>query len=219
MAEEKDKKFMDNKKLKDVTPELLITECLNNISELKDLDCVSEKYDMIHRVLLLNDIDEAVSDAITHLIRFWNKADEGKPIEEREPIKLYIDSNGGSLTGALMIADSIKLSKTPVYTINMGTAYSGGLLVFICGHRRIAFPSSSFLFHEGSTNLGAIDAGKFKNYSSYYERLIDKMKGYILSCTNVNEELYKEKSRDDWWFFVDEAIEYGFCDEIAKEFI
>ena len=218
MAEE-NKKFMDDKKLSDVTPEQLMIESLNNTGELKDLDCISEKYDMIHRVLLLNDIDEAVSNAIAHLIRFWNFADKDIPIEEREPIKIYIDSNGGSLTGALLIADSIKLSKTPVYTINMGTAYSGGLLVFICGTRRFAYPSSSFLFHEGSTHLGAIDAGKFKNYSSYYEKLIDKMKDYILKCTKVTEELYKEKSRDDWWFFVDEALEYGFADEIIEEFI
>lgn len=220
MAEEKkNEKFMDDKKLVDVTPEELMRECLNNTSELKDLDCISEKYDMIHRVLLLNDIDEAVSNAIAHLIRLYNFADKDIPIEEREPIKIYIDSDGGSLTGALLIADSIKLSKTPVYTINMGTAYSGGLLVFICGNRRFAYPSSSFLFHEGSTTVGHIDAGKFKNYSSYYERLIDRMRNYILEKTKVDEALYKEKSRDDWWFFVDEAIEYGFCDEIAEEFI
>lgn len=219
MAEEKDTKFMNNKNINDVTPNQLITEYLNNTSELKDLDCISERYDVVHRVLLLNGIDEAVSNAIAHLIRFWNMADKDIPVEERTPIKLYIDSEGGSLVGALMIADSIKLSKTPVYTINMGAAYSGGLLVFICGDRRYAYPSASFLFHEGSTNPGGMDAGKFKNFSSYYENLINKMKGYILSCTKVDEELYEKKSRDDWWFFVDEAIELGFCDEIITEFI
>lgn len=219
MAEEKDTKFMNNKNINDVTPNQLITEYLNNTSELKDLDCISERYDVVHRVLLLNGIDEAVSNAIAHLIRFWNMADKDIPVEERTPIKLYIDSEGGSLVGALMIADSIKLSKTPVYTINMGAAYSGGLLVFICGDRRYAYPSASFLFHEGSANPGGMDAGKFKNFSSYYENIINKMKGYILSCTKVDEELYEKKSRDDWWFFIDEAIDLGFCDEILEEFI
>ena len=217
MAE--NKKFMDNKKISDVTLDQLMTEYLNNTSELKDLDNISERYDTINRVLLLNGIDEAVGDAITHLIRMWNMADKGIPVEERVPIKLFIDSSGGDLTSALMMADAITLSKTPVYTINMGTAYSGGLLVFVTGHKRYSFPSASFLFHEGSTSLGSIDAGKFKNYAGYYSNLIDRMKNYIIKNTKVDEELYKEKSRDDWWFFVDEAIELGFCDEIITEFI
>lgn len=217
MAE--NKKFMDNKKISDVTLDQLMTEYLNNTSELKDLDNISERYDTINRVLLLNGIDEAVGDAITHLIRMWNMADKDIPVEERVPIKLFIDSSGGDLTSALMMADAITLSKTPVYTINMGTAYSGGLLVFVTGHKRYSFPSASFLFHEGSTSLGSIDAGKFKNYAGYYSNLIDRMKNYIIKNTKVDEELYKEKSRDDWWFFVDEAIELGFCDEIITEFI
>lgn len=212
-------KFMDNKKISDVTLDQLMTEYLNNTSELKDLDNISERYDTINRVLLLNGIDEAVGDAITHLIIMWNMADKGIPVEERVPIKLFIDSSGGDLTSALMMADAITLSKTPVYTINMGTAYSGGLLVFVTGHKRYSFPSASFLFHEGSTSLGSIDAGKFKNYAGYYSNLIDRMKNYIIKNTKVDEELYKEKSRDDWWFFVDEAIELGFCDEIITEFI
>lgn len=212
-------KFMTDKKIEDVTPNQLITEYLNNTSDLKDLDCISERYDVVHRVLLLNDIDEAVANAIAHLIRFWNMADKDLPIKERTPIKLYIDSNGGNLVGALTIADSIRLSKTPIYTINMGAAYSGGLLVFICGHQRYAYPSASFLFHEGSTNPGGMDAGKFKNFSSYYENLINKMRDYILKFTKVDEELYIKKSRDDWWFFIDEAIELGFCDYKLEEFI
>lgn len=216
---ENNNKFMDNKKISDVTLDQLMTEYLNNTSELKDLDNISERYDTINRVLLLNGIDEAVGDAITHLIRMWNMADKGIPVEERVPIKLFIDSSGGDLTSALMMADAITLSKTPVYTINMGTAYSGGLLVFVTGHKRYSFPSASFLFHEGSTSLGSIDAGKFKNYAGYYSNLIDRMKNYIIKNTKVDEELYKEKSRDDWWFFVDEAIELGFCDEIITEFI
>lgn len=219
MAEEKDTKFMTDKKIEDVTPNQLITEYLNNTSDLKDLDCISERYDVVHRVLLLNDIDEAVANAIAHLIRFWNMADKDIPVKDRTPIKLYIDSNGGSLVGALTIADSIRLSKTPIYTINMGAAYSGGLLVFICGHQRYAYPSASFLFHEGSTNPGGMDAGKFKNFSSYYENLINKMRDYILKFTKVDEELYDKKSRDDWWFFIDEAIDLGFCDYKLEEFI
>lgn len=211
--------FMDNRELSQVSSTDLIKSCMNNTGELKDLEGVSERWDMLERVMILNDIDEIVSDAIAHLIRFWNQVDKGVPISERKPIKLYIDSCGGSLVGALTIADSIRMSKTPVYTINMGAAYSGGLLVFIAGHKRFGYKSCSFLFHEGSTTIGNVDAGKFRNYASYYEKLIQRMKGYILNYTKITEEEYKEIRNDDYWFFIEEAIEKGICDEILEEFI
>lgn len=213
--------FMDNRKITQIKPMDLITECFNNTGELKSIEEVSERWDFINRTMILNDIDEVVADAICHLIRFWNDVDHKEQLaaEYRTPIKIYIDSCGGSLVGALTIADSIRMSKTPVYTINIGAAYSGGLLSFIAGHKRFAYPSSSFLFHEGSTTLGNIDAGKFKNYAGYYENLIKRMKDYLIELTDISEEQYEKISRDDYWFFADEAIENGVCDEILKEFI
>ena len=211
---------MDDKTLDSVTVNDLLTEMLNNTSELKDLETISATKDTIDRVMILNDVDDVVSEAITHLIRLWNKADEGIPVSERKPIKLLIDSYGGSLAGGLMMADAIKLSKTPVHTINIGCAYSAGLLVFIAGHRRFCYPSASFLFHEGSTaTAGLVDAGKFRNYAEFYDQLILRMKKYFLECTDMTEEFYKEKYKDDYWFFAEEAIEHGFCDEVMEELI
>ena len=211
--------FMDNRELSQISPIDLVKVCMNNTGDIKDLDSISERWDILERVMLLNDIDETVADAISHLIRFWNRMDQGVPISERKPIKIYVDSPGGSLVGALTIADSIKMSTTPVYTINMGAAYSGGLLVFVAGHKRYAYKSASFLFHEGSTSTGSIDAGKFRNFAGYYENLIKRMKGYIINCTKITEEEYKEIRNDDYWFFAEEAIEKGVCDEIMEAFI
>ena len=159
MSEENKTKFMDDKTIETLTVPDLITEMLNNTEELKDIECVSAVKDVLDRNMILGDIDNIAAEAVAHLIRFWNKADEGIPVEDRKPIKLLIDSYGGSLVGGLMIADAIRLSKTPVYTVNAGTAYSAGLLVFITGHRRFCYPSASFLFHEGSTaTAGFVDA-------------------------------------------------------------
>ena len=40
-----DKKFMDNKKLENITVNDLLTEMLNNTSELKDIECGSATKD------------------------------------------------------------------------------------------------------------------------------------------------------------------------------
>ena len=105
MSEETDVKFMDGKTLETVTTSDLLTEMLNNTDELKDIECVSAVRDYLDRVMILSDIDDISSTAVAHLIRFWNKADEGIDPKDRKPIKLLIDSCGGSLVGGLMIAD------------------------------------------------------------------------------------------------------------------
>lgn len=213
-------KFMDDKYIEDITPRQLIDEYFNNTGELKNLESISEAYDLVDRTLFLADVTPEIADSIEHIIRMYNIIDKGIPSDKRQPIKLFINSDGGSLVACLEIIDAIQLSKTPVYTINLSIAASAGLDIFMTGHKRYCYPNSTFLFHEGATGGGGtMDAGKFRNYSAWYENLLKKMKGLILKYTKVTPELYKEKQNDDWWFFADEAIEYGFCDEILEEFI
>ena len=174
----------------------------------------------LNREIYLYDINAGTGTSIDGYIRFWNTYDDKRniPAEKRTPIKIYIDSCGGSLTDTLTIIDAIKLSKTPVWTICLGTAYSGGFFTFICGHKRIAYPHASFLFHEGSTSTGGT-SGQFENYTSFYKKQLDQLKELVLENTKITEEEYISIKRDDIWYDTKEGIEKGFIDEIAKEFI
>ena len=173
-----------------------------------------------NRELYLDDVNRDTADAFNTFIRIWNKLDAEShiPIDEREPIKIYINSDGGELAAAFSIIDTIKMSKTPVWTINTGCAYSCGLEIFIVGHYRIAYPFSSFLFHEGYTGFGG-DANKFKNYSHFYERLLEMSKQNILDHSTLTEEYYEKIKKDDWWFLAQDAYDLGMCDKIAEELI
>ena len=187
--------------------------------DTKDLDSLMELAQGLDRNIFIGDIDN-IADTVDAVIRFWNNYDNQRniPIDEREPIKLYIDSYGGSLTEAFTICDSIKLSKTPIWTINIGTAYSGGFLIAICGDRRYAYPHASYLFHEGATGNSA-DANKFRNFADFYQIQLEQLKDIILKHTSITSEKYKEKQRDDWWITADEAVDLKVCDVIAEEFI
>ena len=174
----------------------------------------------LHREVYLYDISSGTGTSIDGYIRFWNQYDEKHniPIEERKPIKIYIDSCGGSLSDTLTIIDSIKLSKTPVWTIALGCAYSGGFFTFISGHKRIAYPHASFLFHEGSTSNGGTSS-QFANYAMFYQKLLNQLKDITITNTKITEEEYNKIHRDDVWYTVEEGIEKGFIDEIAKELV
>lgn len=184
--------------------------------DVKDINKILDILEIGNRTINILDINEDSGTLMSSYIRLWNKVDEehDKPVANRKPIKIYIDSSGGDLVSTFSIIDSIKLSKTPVTTINISKAYSGGLLIFLSGHKRIAYPNSSFLFHEGSTAMQG-DAHKFQNLADFYKRQREQIKKIVLSNTSIAEELYEEKRKDDWWFNADEAVGLGVADEIA----
>lgn len=169
-----------------------------------------------NREILWNaDIDDATID-IALYIRKWNAEDKNIKPEGRKPIKIFINSDGGSVDTVLHIIDMIKLSKTPVYTIGMGRVYSAGGLLLMAGHKRYIFTHTSCLIHDGSSGaIGSI--GKMLDNLEFTKRLEEKMKQYILTSTKITEEMYDQNYRRDWFMFSDEMIELGIADEIVTD--
>lgn len=189
-------------------------------NDLKTFDDVVALDSALNRELYLGSIEGGTGSNIEGYIRFWNKYDDDHniPIEERKPIKLYIDSPGGYLADTFTMVDAIKISKTPVWTICLGCAYSGGFFTFISGHKRIAYPHASFLFHEGSTSNGGTSS-QFENYTVFYKKQLTRLKEIVISNTNITEEEYQDIKKDDIWYDVAEGVEKGFIDEVAEGFI
>lgn len=199
----------------------LLGSVVNNVKEdIKTFEDIINIDGSLKREIYVGDIVEGIGQTVDGYIRFWNHYDDihNVPVEEREPIKVYIDSNGGCLNDTFTMIDSIAMSKTPVWTICTGAAYSGGFFTFIAGHKRFAYPHASFLYHEGATSTGA-DAGKFRNYADFYQKELNQLKDITLKYTKITPEEYQEHIKDDWWFTSEEALKFGVCDEISKEFV
>ena len=108
--------------------------------------------DNLDRKIFINStIEESTIDTAVYQILRFNAMDLEKPIDERKPIRVYINSLGGSIIEGFSLVDAIILSKTPEYTINLGACMSMALLVFMAGHKRYSMPRSEFLLHSGST--------------------------------------------------------------------
>lgn len=197
----------------------LITAVNDNVKkELKTFEDLINLDGSLSREIYIYDIEYGVGPSVDGYIRFWNHYDDvhNIPIEDREPIKIIIDSCGGSLTDTFTVIDSIKNSKTPIVTMCVGKAYSGGFFIFITGDKRIAYKHSSFLFHEGSTSTGGT-SGQFANYAAFYKKQLDQLKEVVLEHTNITEEEYKNIRKDDIWYDAIEGKEKGFVDEIIGE--
>lgn len=189
-------------------------------SEDSSIQDIYDVFSFKNRSVLLKDIkSNSTGSNIYQDILLWNIIDKNKPEKNREPIKIYIDSWGGSLIDGFEIIDAIKASKTPVYTIVTGAAYSCGLMITMAGHKRFAYPRSSFLMHEGSIGSEIQDAHKFKKYAEFYNVQLDQMKQFIIEHSKITSEEYDRLSKDDNWFTANQALEKGFIDEITKELI
>lgn len=171
-------------------------------------------------IYILDEITPEYVHNFVLLIKYWNKMDEDDdvPVEEREPIKVYINTPGGELNTTFTIIDSIMMSKTPVYTISVGASYSGGFFIALAGDKRFGYPHSSYLLHEGAVNLES-DAHKIFQQSDFYRLQLKRLKDFVLNRTKITREEYKEHQKDDWWFSAEQALKYGIIDEITKEII
>lgn len=183
-------------------------------------ESVLQTYEFVDRSVFITDVIEmSHANSVFELIKFWNNVDDadGVPIEDRKPISIYINTPGGDLDAVFSIIGSIKTSKTPVYTITIGTAYSGGFFIGICGHKRFGLPYSSYLFHEGSSMDGG-DAHKFIQRTEFYKQQLKRLKNIVIDNTKISSEEYDEYRKDDWFMDPKEAVRHGVIDEILNDF-
>lgn len=179
---------------------------------------VLKKKAVINReIYILGEIEEELGPTIHELINFFNAVDNEANIcpAQREPIKIYIDSNGGDFVASMTICESIRSSITPIHTCVIGVAYSGGIMICLAGHHRTAFKTSSFLFHEGSYCLSGTVV-EARNRFNYYERQVTLLKKYILAYTKLTEEDYNSHIIKDYWMDAEEAQSLGFIDTIIE---
>ena len=195
--------------------EVLIDDDIKTLSktDLPDYYLLSFYKRLANREIFWNDdIDTDLVDFSWQILE-WNREDKDILIENRKPIIIYINSDGGCLNSTMNFIDMIKLSKTPVITIAMGKAYSAGGLLLMAGHKRYIFKDTTFLLHDGSTGaFGSVS--KVVDSLEFTQKTEKRMKEFILANTKINEDLYDKNYRRDWFMFSDEIIKYGVADKI-----
>ena len=173
--------------------------------------------DLKQRKLFLNvDVEQlSVADIVKHIMQY-NKEDKGIDPKDRQPILLYVTSNGGEVDSGFELIDIIQNSKTPVHTINLGDQYSMGFLIGLAGHKRFATQNAKFLMHDGS-NFVYNSGAKAQDQMEFQKKVEERVKQYILSRSKLTSEEYDSKLRVEWYLFASEAKDKGFVDYIIGE--
>ncbi len=170
-------------------------------------------------IYLTKDIDETLWEEI-QLILQWNREDNENGIapEERKPIKILIHSFGGNLNETLAICGVMKLSKTPIYTINMNCALSGGCLILMNGHKghRYAMPMSTALIHMGSRSGGGGTFSQIVEETDNYKKLINMLKENIIEHSTISAQTLTKNAKKEWYLYPEDQVKYGLVDKLVE---
>ena len=167
------------------------------------------------RVFWLSDTIENCAEDLIYMILRCNKEDKGKPAEQRQPIKIFIDSPGGDVTFMWSIINLIDISKTQIWTINYCTAYSAAAEILASGHKRFALPGSHVMIHNGSVSFGG-QVDQVESMKKYFDNICKKSTEHLLARTKIDPKKLKKRGVVDWFMNEDEALENGVVDRVVE---
>lgn len=197
--------------------ELTIPKDVENL-KLPSPETLDFYQDRQNRVIYIDyDIDESLLRDVGRQILEYNRSDMGKPVEERKPVVILINSCGGNLDTAYATIAIMETSKTPIITVNMNSAYSAAGLILMAGHKRYCMPRSQVLIHSGSAQGISGDYETVQEATKAYEKMVNEMRTFIISKTKIEKSLMKKYQDRDWYLEVNDQVKLGVVDEIISD--
>lgn len=133
---------------------------------------------------------------------------------EKDPITLLINSNGGDVYEALGIIDYIESLSVPVNIIVRGRAMSAAALILCCGTGlRAASKSSTIMVHEASAEIFGKSAD-IKSNAEHIDELEEEVYKMMANKTKQDIEFWKKACRKDYFMTAQKALELGLIDKI-----
>ena len=164
-------------------------------------------------------LDDKVDDStlsFVKMIMHCNREDKGKDVNDRTPIKLMINSGGGDVQVMLTIIKTMKISKTPIYTICFSSAMSAAAEILAAGHKRYALPGTCIMVHSGSCSYGGT-MEQAESCKKYVDSLSKKATEEFVANTNIDAKTLKKKGASDWYMDENEVLERGVIDAIISD--
>ena len=150
-------------------------------------------------------------------------------VNSDKPIKLYVNSPGGSVTAGLAIYDTMQFVKAPVHTMVMGQAASMGSFLAqagAAGHRYV-LPESRTMIHRvssgtrgtsGSVHIQELQMEDAIRSFDEGKRLNKRLTELYVKHNSTDksfEELF-DTMKFDTFLSAQEAVDAGFADRVVE---
>ena len=135
-----------------------------------------------------------------------------------EEITLCINSPGGDVDSGLAVYDMIRLLRSPVRTVCIGTAASMGAILFLAGAKREMFPHTKLMIHDpllagiGSPQM----ALQLRKRADQLMKTREILGGIISEASGLPLEKVYEMTAEDCFLTAEEALELGLATGISE---
>jgi ATP-dependent Clp protease protease subunit len=161
-------------------------------------------------VLIFGALDEEKTAGVISSLLYLESVDRSAPI------KLYINSTGGSETDALAIFDVIRTISCPVYTICLGKAHGMAALILAGGEKgqRAAYANSEIMLTQVSRDRTFGQASDIELETAHLLEIKKRVNDLLSEITRVESAQIHDCLERKHWLFAEQAKEYGLIDKI-----
>ena len=136
-----------------------------------------------------------------------------------EPIKLFINSQGGHVEAGDTIHDMIKFVKPKVLVIGTGWVASAGITIYLGADKenRYSLPNTRYLIHQPMCEC----RGQSTDLSIEAEQIIKvrkRVNSIISEATGQPIERVEQDTDRNYWMNASEAVEYGVVNKIISSY-
>lgn len=172
-------------------------------------------YDIFSRLLRDNIIfiGTPINDTIANLVIAQMLFCTSETPEK--PIRLYINTPGGSITAGMAIYDTMQYVPNDIETVCVGQAFSMGAVILAGGAKgqRRALPNSRILLHQPMGGAGG-QASDIERHAKEILQYRDRLNQVLADCTGQPLSRVAKDADRDFFMSAEEAKVYGIIDEV-----
>ncbi len=131
-----------------------------------------------------------------------------------EPLVMWINSPGGSVSDGLSIIDTMNSLKSPVVTIITGMAASMAGVIATCGYKRIMTANSIWMSHDISGGIGGDYATKVLDRVDFIKWSQNRIFSILRNHTKLTEKELTKARHGELWLDAMECKNKGIVDVV-----
>ena len=164
------------------------------------------------RTILISDpIDYKLTSRVIAQLLYLDNDDAEKPI------KIFINSPGGSADDGFAIYDIIRFVRSPVKIISAGLSASAATVIMLAAKKenRFALPNARIMIHQPSMrSFGA--AEDLRRTAEQILKLRQRINELYAQETGQPLAKVSEDTDRDYWMTAQEAVEYGLISRVVN---
>ncbi|BBL85878.1 ATP-dependent Clp protease proteolytic subunit (chromatophore) [Paulinella micropora] len=165
----------------------------------------------LERILYItSEVEDYMANQLVANLLFFNAQ------SVKDPIYLYINSDGGSISSGLAIYDTINYITAPVITVCLGTASSMAAFLLAAGQpgERCALMHSRIMIHQPMGGTGRRQASDLLIEASEMAYIKRRMNECMAEMTGQTVDKIDRDTDRDYYLSAHEAVRYGIIDYV-----